>query len=110
MFAADGIALNAETGFETIHHPFEAGKSSNITGWKKEQLISKVMDKGRKISTTKTPQEVSEYAQSRLKLLPTEQKRFMNPHIYKVGISSQLLELRQELTGERKSTRNMKEE
>jgi nicotinate phosphoribosyltransferase len=103
MFTADGIALDEETDFDIIHHPFEAGKSSNISGCKKEQLIHKAMHKGRKISGAKTPGEVSEYTQSRLKFLPGEGKRFMNPHIYKVGISSQLLELRQKLTRKNKS-------
>ena len=103
MFVADGIALDGETGFDVIHHPFEAGKASDISGCMKEQLIHKVMNRGRKASREKTPGEISEYAQSRLKLLPGEQKRFMNPHIYKVGISSKLLELRQKLTGKTKS-------
>ncbi|KPL16605.1 MAG: nicotinate phosphoribosyltransferase [Bacteroides sp. SM23_62] len=99
MFTADGIALDEETDFDIIHHPFEAGKSSNISGCKQEQLIHKVMNKGRKESGKKSPGKISEYAQSRLQFLPGEQKRFMNPHIYKVGISSQLLELRQKMTG-----------
>ncbi len=103
MFTADGIALDEETGFKVIHHPSETGKSSDISGCKKEQLIYKVMHKGRKVSGAKTAGEIYVYAQSRLKLLPAEQKRFMNPHIYKVGISSQLLQLRQKLTGKSKS-------
>jgi nicotinate phosphoribosyltransferase len=97
MFIADGIALDEETGFETIHHPFETGKSSSVLKWEREQLMIKVMDKGQKVFLPKTPAEISEYAHSRLKSLPGEQKRFMNPHVYKVGISSQLLELRKRL-------------
>jgi nicotinate phosphoribosyltransferase len=103
MFTADGIALDDEADFDIIHHPFETAKSSNMSGCRKEQLIHKVMQKGSKISGAKSPGEVSEYAQSRLKFLPEEGKRFMNPHIYKVGISRQLLELRQKLTGKNKS-------
>ena len=99
MFTADGIAREEETGFITIHHPFEPGKSSNISGCQKEQLMHKVMDKGRKISVAKTPGEVAAFVQSRLKFLPVEHKRFMHPHVYKVGISTQLLDLRQKLSG-----------
>jgi nicotinate phosphoribosyltransferase len=103
MFRADGIAADEETGLEIIHHPFEPGKSSNVSGWQRERLISKVMEKGRKATGKQTPGEVADYAQSRLKSLPGEHKRFMNPHVYKVGISSQLLELRQQLTGKNRS-------
>lgn len=103
MFTADGIALADGTDFDIIHHPFEAGKSSNVSGCEKEQLMHKAMENGRKVYGGKTPKEISEYAQDRLKFLPGEQKRFMNPHIYKVGISRQLLELRQKLAEKDKS-------
>ena len=103
MFVADGIALDEETGSDIIYHPFETGKSTDISRCKKEQLIHKVMDKGRMISGSKSPDQISEYLKSRLDCLPEEQKRFMNPHIYKVGISSPLLALRQKLAGKVKS-------
>ena len=41
--------------------------------------------------------DITAYAKERLMLLPPEYKRFENPHIYKVGISENLLQLRNEL-------------
>jgi nicotinate phosphoribosyltransferase len=42
--------------------------------------------------------ESARYAASRFKKLKPEHKRFDNPHIYKVGISKELMELRDQLT------------
>lgn len=103
MFVADGIALEDETGFDTIHHPSDTGKSSKISCNNKESLFHKVMAGGSKESASKSVEEVSEYVRSRWTLLPEEQQRFMNPHVYKVGISSKLRDLKQSLEKEAKS-------
>ena len=44
--------------------------------------------------------EISEYVKHRLSLLPEEHKRFENPHIYKIGISKKLTDLRNKLIEE----------
>jgi nicotinate phosphoribosyltransferase len=44
-----------------------------------------------------TPRESAAYAQERLTHLAPEHKRFEFPHIYKVGISQELLNLRARL-------------
>ncbi len=97
MFLADGIALAEEKGFETIHHLFEAGKSSDISNYRKEELIRQVMEKGRALDGGRSPEEISAYVQHRLEHLPDEHRRFMHPHVYKVGVSSKLLALRDRL-------------
>jgi nicotinate phosphoribosyltransferase len=40
---------------------------------------------------------VANYCRERLALLPAEYKRFENPHIYKVGISTRLRDQRDQL-------------
>jgi nicotinate phosphoribosyltransferase len=45
-----------------------------------------------------TAQESAEYASAQFKKLNPEHKRFDNPHIYKVGISKKLMDLRDQLT------------
>ena len=64
---------------------------------KKENLIAKVMDKGDIKIKNYSVKEISEYVRERMELLPDEHKRFENPHIYKVGISEKLFELRDKL-------------
>ncbi len=100
MFKADGIALEEENGFDIIFHPYEAAKSSDVSLYHKENLTKKVMEKGRVVTDLKSPKKIAEYVHSRLDYLPDEHKRFMNPHVYKVGISSRLLELKEKLTAE----------
>ena len=42
-------------------------------------------------------QEIAKFAKERLSKLPDEHKRFENPHIYKVGISLKLMNLRNQI-------------
>lgn len=97
MFAADGIALEEDKSVDIIYHPFEPEKSLNVSEYKKELILKKVMEKGRIITETKSPEMISKFVQTRLSYLPAEHKRFMNPHIYRVGISNRLLDLREQL-------------
>jgi len=65
--------------------------------FKKEELMTKVMDKGDIKIKNYSVKEISEYVKERLELLPDEHKRFENPHLYKVGISKKLFDLRNKL-------------
>ncbi|WP_423127794.1 nicotinate phosphoribosyltransferase [Gaoshiqia sp. Z1-71] len=97
LFCADGIALTEEQPYQYIHHPAEPGKQKNISHCAKERLMQPVMKDGRSIVNQQKPQDIARYTLSRLKQLPEEHKRFLNPHVYKVGLSSELLELRNQL-------------
>jgi len=101
-FMADGIALDEEKGFDTIHHPYEQGKSRDISEFRREKLTKKVMEKGNALGAKKTPGAIAERVRSRLDNLPSEHRRFMNPHIYSVGISRSLLELREKLRNKKR--------
>ncbi len=61
------------------------------------------MDDGKILIARKTPYEIAAYVQERLALLPDEHKRFEYPHIYKVGTSKALLEVRDKLVNEKLS-------
>jgi nicotinate phosphoribosyltransferase len=93
-FSADCICLADEKDIDTIFHPHHPDKSSAVGAFKKELLFRKVMDKGRIVVEKKRPAEIAAYARARLSQLPDEHKRFENPHIYKVGISKKLMDLR----------------
>jgi len=96
-FYADAILLAEEENIQKIIHPFYSHISVEVSKLKKENLVSKVMDKGEIKIKNFSVKESSEYARERLGLLPDEHKRFENPHIYKVGISEKLFKLRDKL-------------
>jgi nicotinate phosphoribosyltransferase len=96
-FYADAILLAEEENIQEIIHPFHSHSSVEVGEFKKENLIMKVMDKGNIKIKNYCVKEISEYVRERLNLLPDEHKRFENPHIYKVGISKKLFELRNKL-------------
>ena len=102
FYGADAITLRHEKEVNKIYHPFEPEKSISLKGFKQEPLLYKVMENG-KMSIINTPiEEISAFRKERLSLLPEEFKRFDNPHVYKVGISTELMNLRDKLKSQYK--------
>jgi nicotinate phosphoribosyltransferase len=99
-FYADGILLDEEENIQKICHPHHSNKSSKVSELEKEALIEKVMEKGEIKIENRSVKEISDYVRHRLTLLPEEHKRFENPHLYKIGISTKLFELRNKLIEE----------
>jgi nicotinate phosphoribosyltransferase len=99
---ADAVALESEKEIKNIHHPFEPGKSMNVEEFQKEPLLEKVMENGKRLKEKTPLKDISAYRQERQNLLPEEYKRFVNPHIYKVGISDGLKSVRDKLIKEHK--------
>lgn len=98
MFAgADAITLKEEDKVTLMHHPHEPYKQLEVSHFKQEPLLSLVMESGKILIPDYTLTEIAAYSQSRLALLQTEYKRFDNPHLYKVGISTKLKEERDTL-------------
>ena len=97
FFGADLIALHDEKDVERMHHPVDPDKALELSGLRKENLLHQVMSNGRILGEIPSLKEVSEYCMERLGRLAPEHKRFQNPHIYKVGISARLRDLRNEL-------------
>lgn len=96
-FYADGIVLDDEDDIDIICHPIDLHRYTTVSGLKKEELLHKVVEKGETKIKNKSVYEISQYVKQRLELLPEEHKRFDNPHIYKIGISKKLLNLKNEL-------------
>jgi nicotinate phosphoribosyltransferase len=94
---ADAIILSEENAPGIMYHPYETGKSLAIEQYKRQPLLQKVMEHGKRTMPAPTLHDIAAYAQQRLHLLPIEYKRFDNPHIYKVGVSKKLLALRDQL-------------
>lgn len=102
--AGDGVFLENETDVKQIYHALYPEKSTNISKYKKEYLYQKVMDKGKICIQEYTPIEIQNYVKERLLQLPDEHKRFSYPHVYKVGISKQLMNLRIQIVNEWRNT------
>ncbi len=91
---ADAIALKSEEEPQWMIHPHEPGKSMSLSAFGKESLLTRVMEKGRICGNLPSLRKIAEYATNRLSQLPVEYRRFEFPHVYKVGISRKLSELR----------------
>lgn len=97
-FHGDGIFLAENDNSNIIHHPFYPAKHTDITPFETEPLLHPVMKNGKPKTAPSSPSESARYAQKRMERINPEHKRFENPHIYKVGISEKLMNLRDTLT------------
>lgn len=104
FLGADIIALAREEQPQRMHHPFEPDKSMSFTSNTMEPLLSPVMAQGVRITPPVALNEIAEFSQERLKLLPEEYKRFSNPHLYKIGLSTQLKHLRDQFIDKYKTS------
>lgn len=102
MFYGDAIVLDSEFEPETIHHPHFPAKHISIRDFELEPLFEPVIEEGTFLVEPAPPKQSAAYAQKQLKKLNPEHKRFDYPHIYKVGISSRLMNLRNTITDELK--------
>ena len=97
LIGADAIAMRDETEVNRIYDPQEPLKSLLIESFTMEPLLHPVMENGKRIGEKRSLKEIAQYSVKCLESLPLEYKRFRNPHIYKVGISSKLNAEREKL-------------
>ncbi len=97
MFYRDGVVLASEKQVSKLYHPFHKHKNTDVSACRCEELSKLVMDNGEILIDYETPQQINKYLQKRFAQLPEEHKRFISPHIYKVGISKNLMDLRNKL-------------
>lgn len=97
LLGADAVTLRDETEVKHMTHPFDSTKTLSFTDCSSEPLLSSVMENGKRTYPPKSLDEIKEYSQKRLSEFPEEFQRFENPHVYKVGISDQLKEERDQL-------------
>jgi nicotinate phosphoribosyltransferase len=107
-FYADAVVGEQESEIEHMIHPHQPTKRLSLSGLRKESLLDCVMNEGKVLIARQTPYEIAAYVQERLALLPDEHKRFEYPHIYKVGASKALLEVRDKLVSEKLTFRDSK--
>ena len=96
----DGILLEDELpeSIEWLYHPTQPDKKTRVSLLRREPLLTTVCKNGEILNPMPSPAECHDYLLQRAGLLPSEHKRFVMPHIFKVGISEKLLKLRNDLT------------
>lgn len=99
---SDAVALSTELHVEKMHHPMYKDKFLAVKHFRQEPLLEKVMENGQRLKPQLPLLEIAQYSRERLNLLPDEYKRFDYPHIYKIGLSDDLLSERDRLIGEHK--------
>ncbi|HOW58579.1 MAG TPA: nicotinate phosphoribosyltransferase [Candidatus Omnitrophota bacterium] len=97
QFFLDGIALEHEKTPPKLIHPFNSMAHTKTKGLKAEPLFHALMKKGKVVAGKVPVREIREYAKKRLVLLPEEHKRFFYPHIYRVGVSKKLFDLKEKM-------------
>lgn len=96
-FNCDGIFLEYEKSAESILHPSFPSKKTTISELESIELLSKIIDEGELVISIPDTQESAEYARKQYSRLGVEYRRFYNPHVYKVGISEGLNDLKNKL-------------
>lgn len=94
MMYCDGILFEEELNISKIYHPLYPEKNSSVEGLDYYPLLQSVMKNGVLTQPIPSTKESADYAKAQLKKLQPEHKRLENPHIYKVGVSEQVLQLR----------------
>ncbi len=98
QFYGDAVALEDESPVEHIYDPSHPDVHNiDVAHYDREPLLRPVMEGGEVQIDRRSVETCREYAHRRLDQLPDGHKRFEHPHIYKVGLSGDLLALRDDV-------------
>ena len=96
-YYCDAISLADENRIQKIHHPTFPSKETDLSSRKSYPLIDVVVRDGVQLVPNESIPDSADYCKESMNKLSGEYKRFENPHIYKVGITPNLLNLRDKL-------------
>ena len=97
LIEKEKIGIN-DTFFEPdFHYPLISLNRQNFKTVKKKLLLKLIVKNGKLVYNFPTIEEIREKTKQNLSLLPAEYKRLINPHIYSVGISKKLKQLKEKL-------------
>ncbi len=96
-FLIDGVLLNNEEKIKILTHSFIAYKKANIAKNSYENLMKPVFINNKILNNNFSVEEIAEYKNKRFEKLNNEHKRFVNPHIYRVGLSKKLWTLKDKM-------------
>lgn len=101
---ADLIMLDHETIDEskplTIFDPINTWKRMTLTNFKVRELLVPIFRDGKRIYELPSLMEIQEYAKKEMNTLWAEYKRLTKPHVFKVDLSDELYELKNQLLKE----------
>lgn len=98
-FYGDAILLDEERILERMHHPTFPAKKTTLNSRNYEEVLKPAVLNGEISISLPSVKDIAAHCKDRLNKLHREYKRFDNPHIYKVGISTKLMESRDLLMG-----------
>lgn len=104
-FLLDAIVLESEKRARQVLHPYYHHAATPVRGVAWEDLMVPLMRRGRLARRPVSAREARDYTASRLARLPEEHKRFYFPHIYRVGVSEKLFQLKERLIARRTGPR-----
>lgn len=96
----DAVGLKKSDPFKKIHHPTFPIKETDLKELDSTQLLHQIITHGEVTASNPSIQEIADYHKTTKDKLPSEFKRFDNPHVYKVGITPKLMDLRDSLISE----------
>ena len=99
-FFIDGVILDEENEKEIklLRHPSIPFKKTEIPdSLVYDKVFYKIVENGKPVYEFPPLSKVREFSLKRFEQLPPEFKRFVNPHVYRVGISDKLYTLRHNL-------------
>ena len=96
-FLIDGILLTNEEKIKILTHSFIAYKKANISKNSFENLMIPVYANEKILNNDFSVKDIANYKNERFEKLNNEHKRFVNPHIYRVGLSKKLWVLKDKM-------------
>jgi len=102
FYGGEVVALSEETNFDTMYHSTDPHRTRQLSEFRKEPLLGKVIEDGQRTTNPRSVDEIASFSRRQLNRLPKEFKRFENPHIYKIGLTQKLKELRDTLVQQHK--------
>lgn len=86
-----------------IFDPIYTWKRKTIENYSIRELLTPLFVKGRCVRNNKDVEKVKEYTRSELDTIWDQYKRIKNPHIYKVDLSQELWNLKNEMVASRRN-------
>lgn len=93
-FYRDGILPFETDRVERIYHPYQYYKFTDVSNLAFEVLTKQVIKDGEIIVENRSLKAIKEFSMKRFSQLEQGHKRFISPHIYKVGVAKEILDVR----------------
>lgn len=101
QFVADAITFETLEAPGSMAHPFEPHKRMPLRPASARPMLKAVMKDGKRLFPERSVRDIAMAAGENLRQLPDEHKRFDFPHVYKVGLSREMEQLRDRLKEEK---------